>query len=275
MERLVARAEPDLVNPADQLQLPPAPRSSLRRRRGVTAAVVALAFGAGAGAGVAVADDENELKAVRGQLERSQVVVKRLATTVADVRKANKTLAVSLEETEALADAAGHKAAVKSRRLDGRAAALDEREADLDSREAAVDDQESALDSTDSVSSAPSVDGSASDFDRAWAVDIASDIVQDVKTVDHRLGDGIAVESALSLLSGNFPRLLDAGIPSGVDEAQYVARLETLESFTDEAADLYSSDPTEGSARYAVVREQIEVLLEQLNAAIGSDFRLP
>lgn len=47
---------------------------------------------------------------------------------------------------------------------------------------------------------------SASDFDRTYAVEIAGDIFEDIKTVDHRLNDGIGVSSALDLLSDSYGR---------------------------------------------------------------------
>jgi hypothetical protein len=246
-----------------------------RRRQILTVVVAALAFGAGAATGISVGDDTAELDAAHSQTERFHGQVTSLKSTVADLRNDNAALASSREKAQTAAEAAGEETAAKERRLDARAAELDEREAELDSREAELDDQEESFALPNSSSTTSPSDRSSSNFDSAWAVDIASDIVHDVKTVDQRLGDGIAVESAMFLLSDDFPRLLDAGIPPGVREAQYVARLQTLESFTDEAADLYASDPTEGSARYAVVREQTGVLLEQLNSAVGSDFTLP
>ena len=114
-----------------------------------------------------------------------------------------------------------------------------------------------------------------SDFDRAYAIGVARDMIRDVKSVDGRLGDGIGVSSGLSLLSGEYGRLEDAGTPPGVDAAKYHARLRTLESFSSTASDMYLDDPTQGAARYAVVREETGTLLSQLNSALGTDLRLP
>lgn len=255
---------------AQQPLVTPEARSGSRRRRVLTIVTSAMVFGAGVGTGIAFPDDTAKLDAANSQVRRSHDRIEGLASTVASVRHKNAVLTSSLEEAQATA----REAVAKEHRLDARAAKLDEREAALDSREAELAEPSNLSDGVPGSSSAPSPRGASLDFDRAWAVDIASDIVQEVKTVDHRLGDGIAVESAMFLLSGDFTRLRDAGIPPGVDEAEYVARLETLESFTDQAADLYPSDPTEASARYAVVREQTGVLLDDLNAAIGSEFRL-
>jgi hypothetical protein len=113
-----------------------------------------------------------------------------------------------------------------------------------------------------------------SDFDRAYAIGVARDMIRDVKSVDGRLGDGIGVSSGLSLLSGEYG-LENAGTPPGVDAAKYHARLRTLESFSSTASDMYLDDPTQGAARYAVVREETGTLLSQLNSALGTDLRLP
>lgn len=253
----------------------PAPQRSSPPRRIVIGIAILLVFGAGLGTGLAVPDDTTELEAVQSQVVGARNQVENLQSALANARDDNAALATSLSTAESVAEAAGKAAASRQRKQNAREAGLDERAAALDSREADLDERELAVDEPDDISPAPTGPASSSAFDRGWAVDIASDIVRDVKTVDHRLGDGIAVESAMFLLAGDYPRLLDAGIPPEVDEAKYVARLETLESFTDQAADLYTSNPTEGSARYAVVREQTGVLLDELNAAIGSDFRLP
>ena len=244
-----------------------------RRRRLITGVATVLVFTAGVGTGFALPHDTSALVAARAEVKRTGSQVETLKAALADAREDKSSLAGSLTEAVAAADEAGKAAAAQERKLDAREAALDERDAELDDREAEL--AEADVDTTGGASSTPAGSGSLSDFDQEWASDIASDIVQDIRTVDHRLGDGIAVESALYLLAGDFPRLHDAGIPPGVDEANYVARLQTLESFTDEAANTYSANPTEGSAQYAVVREQTGVLLDDLNGAIGTDFRLP
>ena len=115
----------------------------------------------------------------------------------------------------------------------------------------------------------------ADEFDRGWARDIASDIEEDLSSVDERLGDGIGVSSALYLLSDSYRRLLDAGIPPGADPAKYTARLKTLSSFAQLASDEYDTDATQASARYAVIRRETGVLFAVLNSAMGTSFRLP
>lgn len=115
----------------------------------------------------------------------------------------------------------------------------------------------------------------SSDFDRAYATDVAGDIIRDIKTVDRRLRDGIAVSSGLWLLSSQYGRLENAGTPSGVDAARYHARLRTLDAFASAASDIYDDNPMEGAAKYAVVREETGTLLGQLNSALGTDLRLP
>ena len=72
-----------------------------------------------------------------------------------------------------------------------------------------------------------------------------------------------------------FGRLLEAGTPPGVDAGEYHGRLTTLESFAGQASDIYDVNPTEGSAKYAVVRQQTGVLLSSLNSGLGTSFSLP
>ena len=86
------------------------------------------------------------------------------------------------------------------------------------------------------------------DFDRAYAIDVAGDMIRDINTVDHRLRDGIAVSSGLWLLSSEYGRLENAGTPPGVDAAKYHARLRTLDAFASAASDIYDNNPTEGAA---------------------------
>ncbi|KRE41051.1 hypothetical protein ASG74_14390 [Knoellia sp. Soil729] len=114
-----------------------------------------------------------------------------------------------------------------------------------------------------------------SDFDEEWALAKAADITEDIATVDERLGDGIQVPGALTLLSGSYRRLANAGVPPGLDRAQYLARVKTLESFAAQAADEYEWDPSSATAKYLVAREETGVLFKQINGAIGSNLRLP
>lgn len=113
------------------------------------------------------------------------------------------------------------------------------------------------------------------DFDEGWARDIASDIVEDLGTVDERLGDGIAVSSALYLLADSYDSMLEAGVPTSADPAKYTARLETLSSFAETAGDEYEDHPTQGSARYSVVRKETGTLFAVLNAEMGTNYQLP
>ena len=126
-------------------------------------------------------------------------------------------------------------------------------------------------------SAAPDVGSTpaANDFDRAYAVNVAGDIIDDIKSVDLYLKDGIAVPSAMSLLSAGYPRLENAGTPPGVNAAKYHARLRTLESFASTAADIYDDRPMEGAAKYAVVRKETGTLFTEMNAALGTNLHLP
>lgn len=99
------------------------------------------------------------------------------------------------------------------------------------------------------VAGAPSAvangDSGQTSFDKQYAWTVAGDIVDAIKTIDGRLGDGIAVDSGLSVLSPEYGYLESAGVPPGVRASNYIPRLRTLGSFAQQAADVYIDKPTE------------------------------
>ena len=244
------------------------------RRRLLSSAAVTAALLVGVGVGVLIPDSTAKLDAAHQEVERLSAQAESLTAAVADAEADGTYLADSLEDAEAEAQAA-------NRELEAAEARGDSRESRLDQREEALDQREQELEQRESVTadieedSAESVGATDPDFDRAYAVSVAEDILEDIRSIDHRLKDGIGVSSALSLLSDSFGRLLTAGTPPGVNAADYNARLTTLESFAGDAADLYDVNPTEGSAKYAVAREQTGVLLGSLNSALGTTYTLP
>ena len=112
-------------------------------------------------------------------------------------------------------------------------------------------------------------------FDRRWALAKAADIIEDIGTVDERLGEGIRVDGALSLLSDSYGRLVDAGVPPGLDRRTYRARITALQWCAGVAASTYDLDPMDATSQYLVVREETGVLFGQVNGAIGSHLALP
>lgn len=249
---------------------------TLVRRMLTTTGVVAVFLG-GLGVGVALPEDTTELEAAGADAAQTRQEVADLELELQDLAEANEQLAGSLDEAK--------ESAASSAALDAREEALDRREARLEERVDALHTREEALgaavaapgasdedDETDEPADHP---GRALGFDRAWANHVVRDIRADLRTVDQRLRTGSGVGSALSLLGDSYGRLAQAGTPAGVDEADYRARLSTLEAFAATAADEYLVNPTEGRARYAVVRDETEVLFETLNTALGSNYRLP
>ncbi len=216
-----------------------------------------------------------ELDAANQEVEALTAENESLRADLSGVEADNTALTDSLEDAEVEARAAGAKLKAAEAHGDARETSLDEREEGLDQREQELDQRESVIADSSAADSTGGVAVSDSAFDREYAVSVTGDILEDVRTVDHRLKDGIAVSSALSLLADSFGRLLEAGTPPGVNAAEYHARLTTLESFAGQASDIYDANPTEGSAKYAVVREQTGVLLGELNSAMGTSFSLP
>ena len=250
---------PDIRPPAT----PPSPAPVKRKARWVVYAGIPAIFLTGLAGGAMLLGSTSELDAVNSSLRNSSAQIDQLQSDLDVAEQQNETLAESLEAATDQAASAGEEAAATQQRLDAREAKLNEREHSLDQREQNVDTYEDPVPST------------GGDFDRAYAMGIGGDIIHDINTVDDRLRDGIGVSSALYLLSDSYGRLLDAGIPPGVDAADYYGRLTTLQTFATDAADLYDSNAMEGRAKYAVLREQTGPLLDQLNDAANTNFRLP
>ena len=105
----------------------------------------------------------------------------------------------------------------------------------------------------------------------------ARNVITDIRSTDRRIADSdyYSASSSLWLLADSFERVLEAGIPAGVDPATYTARLKTLESFADQASNEIAGSPTQGSARYAIIREETGVVLTQLTEATGVELALP
>ena len=184
---------------------------------------------------------------------------------------------------DALADVQALEEALTDRReqLDARERGLDGREVQLDQREDALASRESEQEVASSggedtgTSGGGSQPPAAEDFDRGWLVAKSQDAHTDIRSVDRRLQDGIAVAGALYLLSDSYERMSEAGVPPGLDPATYLARLDTLRIFAEQAGDLYDIDPMEASAKYSVTRQQTGVLFGQINGALGTNLQLP
>jgi hypothetical protein len=124
--------------------------------------------------------------------------------------------------------------------------------------------------------SAPSgAPGEPAQFERDYIDGVAGNILEDIASIDERLGDGILVASAMNMLADSYARLLTSPAPTGVDEADYYARVATLEQFARDAADLYEVDPIASAARYSVVRAETQPLLDQSNGWLGTSHTVP
>lgn len=216
-------------------------------RRALTTTGVAAVFLAGLAVGVALPEDTTELDAAGAEAAQARQEVADLELELQDLTEANEQLVASLDEAK--------RGAASAAALEAREAAVERREARLAKRE--------------------DHPGRAVGLDRAWANQVVHDIRSDLRTVDRRLRTGSGAGAALSLLSDSYGRLAEAGTPAGVDEADYQARLGTLEALAATAADEYLATPTEAADRYAVVREETARLFDVLDTALGTRFRLP
>ena len=117
---------------------------------------------------------------------------------------------------------------------------------------------------------------SAATFDRAYLIKTSRWVIREMKSVDYRLNDGIAVSSGLYLLSGSFGYMLNAGVPPSIrNQARYKARITTLSNFAEMAGDEYYDDEISAVARYSVIKDQTRILFRQINAALGTSLTVP
>ncbi len=246
-----------------------------RPRMRWVATAAALGLLAGLGSAALIPADTAELDAANHDLGSSAQRIEQLESDLSAMTAENAELNRRIDEADAdAAEAADAAAAATAHedRLDAREARLDKRAKSLDQREKSLADFNTA-DTTPDGGETENV-ATSSEFDRPYAMDIATDIIEDITTVDERLGDGIGASSALSLLSDSYGRLLDAGMPPGTG-SEYYGRVTTLQTFAEDAANLYDVNAMEGTAKYAVIRKQTGVLFGQLNDALNTAFRLP
>ena len=129
--------------------------------------------------------------------------------------------------------------------------------------------------STDKRTSKDPRSGDAGAYDSDYADVIAGRIVEDIADLDEYMGDGIAVQPALKMLAKDYEDLTSLGAPPGVDKANYLARVTTLQSFTEDAADVWYDDQMLASTKYEVVRKETVPLLIQLNKVTSTKHKLP
>lgn len=116
------------------------------------------------------------------------------------------------------------------------------------------------------------------DFDTSWAKTQAGHILEDIAEGDERFNDSpeIGASRTMGFLADDMSRLLDAGFPPGIDEADYYARVSTLEDFFLQAQSyLYAGDITNAAAAYQVARDNVPALLKTLNSALGTNYSIP
>lgn len=114
-----------------------------------------------------------------------------------------------------------------------------------------------------------------SDFDKAWAKKTAGWIIDDITTIDGRIPSGRDIGLAYSNLSNSYGYLEEAGVPPGADAASYSARLSTAKDFASDAFDLEPADYLGALAKYLVVRGNTQLILDAVNAAVGTHRSLP
>ena len=117
---------------------------------------------------------------------------------------------------------------------------------------------------------------SESDVDTSSIALYTQRIVEDINALDEWVRDGIGMTSRLLMLARSYQSLADGSVPPGVDAAEFRSRAATLAQFAELAATEYSyGQELEGSARYAVIREETIPLLQAVNLGLGTSFALP
>ncbi len=98
--------------------------------------------------------------------------------------------------------------------------------------------------------------------------------MEDIKTIDKRVGQGDDPGLAYSNLSDSFGYLKEANVPPGADRASYLARLETLKKFAKDAYNIEIGDPTGALAKYLTLRKETQPILDALNPVLGTQYKL-
>ena len=214
--------------------------------------------------------------------DREAAVAKKVAEVEALEERAAKAAAdLAAVEQAAAEKAAEEKAAAEQAAADSAAAeqaAAQEAAAEQAAADKAAAGKTPAGSATPTkvTAAAPESKSATESYDRAYALELGERIVRDIKTVDERVGDGIAVGGALRLLAGNYERLESLGAPPKTDAGTYLARVNTLADFSSRAADDYDNgSASEGLAKYEVLRDETGPLFSSLNAALGSNLALP
>jgi hypothetical protein len=97
-------------------------------------------------------------------------------------------------------------------------------------------------------------------------------VVQDIRTADVRIRDGIGMDSTMSFLAQDFDELLSDGEPVGAPSS-YVPTLMTLKNFANQASNEFAAgDNLDGSARYHVLRGHALTIVSEINSIYGTHF---
>ncbi len=106
---------------------------------------------------------------------------------------------------------------------------------------------------------------------------IAGRIVRDIAAADDRFLDRpeFGASTTMGFLAEHMRRLSELGPPPGLDPAHYMALLDTLEQFYEQASGRLPDQLIGAAATYTVCRQHTEELLGLLNPVLGTSHRLP
>ena len=102
-----------------------------------------------------------------------------------------------------------------------------------------------------------------------------TNLIDDVRVLDGMPGTGSATALQFEVLARHLASLRANGAPPGIDPPSYYSRIGSLQLFAEAASTEAAAGSPQAAGRYAVIRQEIGVLLSLVNGALRSTYALP
>ena len=112
-------------------------------------------------------------------------------------------------------------------------------------------------------------------FNKALASLDYTNLVDDVRVLDGMPGTGAPTALQLEVLARHLASLRANGAPPGIDPPSYYSRIGSLQLFAEAASTEAGAGSPQAAGRYAVIRQEIAVLLSLVNGALRTTYALP
>jgi hypothetical protein len=112
-------------------------------------------------------------------------------------------------------------------------------------------------------------------FDQAAVTANLQGIISEITALDAAPISGSSAAVRLDALSGRLATLEATTAPPGLDQPSWTGRVISLRLFADAASSEALAGSPQATARYAVIRSEIGVLLSMVNGALHTNLTLP